>query len=80
MEALTPPIEVTPDGRVDTKNASLFLDLSVKTLAMMRTNGTGPKFIKPGRVYYYMDDLIAWLGENEKATSTAQARLQRRKA
>lgn len=80
MESLTPQIEVTPDGRVDTKNASLFLKLSVKTLAMMRTHGTGPKFIKPGRVYYYLDDLIAWLEDNEKATSTAQARLQRRKA
>ena len=46
-------IKVTafPDGRVDTINASRYLGLSVKTLAIMRSDGTGPRFIKRGRVF-----------------------------
>lgn len=68
-------IVVFPDGRVDTENAARFLGLSPKTLAMMRTAGTGPKFVKRGRVFYYLEDLKAWLAEQPRVRSTAQARL-----
>jgi hypothetical protein len=67
-------IVVYPDGRLDSENAARFLGLSPKTLAMMRTAGTGPKFVKRGRVFYYLDDLQAWLGEPPRVRSTAQAR------
>lgn len=40
-----------PDGRMDRKNAARYLGLSVKTLAMHVSRGTGPKFIKRGRVF-----------------------------
>jgi hypothetical protein len=66
-----------PDGRLDCKNAALYLGLKEKTLAMMRGNGTGPKFIKRGRVFYYQDDLDNWLNAKGKHTSTAQAQLMR---
>ena len=61
-----------PDGRLDTKNAAMYLGLKEKTLAMMRGSGTGPKFIKRGRVFYFKEDLDAWLNAEGRFTSTAQ--------
>ena len=62
-----------PDGRMDAKNASTYCGLSVKTLAMKRCNGSGPKFVKLGRVFYFKDDLDAWL-QRDRFASTAMAR------
>ena len=67
-------IEMFPDGRLDVANAAKYLGLKEKTLAMMRCEGTGPQFIKRGRIFYFKDDLDAWLISG-KAKSTAQARL-----
>jgi len=64
---------VLPDGRMDAKNAATYCGLTVKTLAIKRCNGTGPKFRKLGRVFYYREDLDAWL-RNGIVSSTAQAR------
>ena len=49
------PIEVVilPDGRMDRKNAALYLGLAVRTLAMHATRGTGPSFIKRGRALLF---------------------------
>jgi hypothetical protein len=44
-------ISIFPDGRMDAKNAASYVGLSVKTLAMMRSNGTSPKYIKRGRIF-----------------------------
>jgi len=63
-----------PDGRLDARNAAAYVGLSEKTLAMMRCAGTGPKFIKRGRIFYYREDLDAWLRQAERVTSTGQAR------
>ena len=60
------------DGRMDPKNASTYCGLSVKTLAMKRCNGTGPKFVKLGRIFYFREDLDAWL-QRGRVVSTAQA-------
>jgi hypothetical protein len=68
-------VVVFPDGRLDTENASIFLGLSSKTLAMMRSAGTGPKFVKRGRVFYFLEDLQTWLSERPRVRTTAQARL-----
>ena len=54
-------VQVLPDGRLDRKNAAKYLGLSVKTLAMHAVHGTGPRFIKRGRVFYFRDDLDQWL-------------------
>ena len=61
-----------PDGRMDVKNAAAYTGLSEKTLAMMRCEGTGPQFIKRGRVFYFKEDLDAWL-QADRVISTAQA-------
>lgn len=63
-----------PDGRMDTKNAALYLGLSPKTLAMKRCRGEGPLFVKRGRIYYFRTDLDAWLNEQGRLTSTAQGK------
>ena len=54
----TADVVVLPDGRMDPKNASTYCGLSVKTLAMKRCNGTGPKFVKLGRVFYFQEDIM----------------------
>ena len=71
----TAGVVVLPDGRMDPKNASAYCGLSVKTLAMKRCNGTGPKFVKLGRIFYFRDDLDAWL-LRARVVSTAQAQQQ----
>ena len=63
-----------PDGRLDTRNAAAYVGLSEKTMAMMRCAGTGPRFIKRGRIFYFLEDLDAWLKQAERVTSTGQAR------
>ena len=70
-------IQVFPDGRLDVPNAANYLGLKEKTLAMMRCQGNGPKFIKRGRIFYFQDDLDAWLNANGKLTSTSQCKTRR---
>ena len=55
---------ILPDGRMDRKNAARYLGLSVKTLAMHACRGTGPNFVKRGRVFYFQDVLDDWLRDN----------------
>jgi hypothetical protein len=55
-----------PDGRLDTRNASIYLGCSVKTLAMKRCSGEGPKYVKRGRIFYFKDDLDIWIREGRK--------------
>ena len=68
MEQCINQVKVTilPDGRMDTKNAALYTGIKEKTMATMRSNGTGPRFIKKGRVFYYRSIIDDWLlnGEN----------------
>lgn len=68
-------IRMLPDGRMTTRNASKYIGLKEKTLAMMRCQGTGPRFIKRGRVFYFKEDLDSWLAEAQRVTSTAQTKL-----
>ena len=64
---------VLPDGRMDAKNAAAYCGLTVKTLAIKRSQGTGPKFRKLGKIFYFREDLDAWL-KGGVVNSTAQAR------
>ena len=63
-----------PDGRMDTRNTSVYTGFAEKTLAMMRCNGKGPKFVKRGRVCYFTADVDEWMNANGRLTSTAQAK------
>jgi hypothetical protein len=64
-------VEILPDGRMNTTNASIYVGLSEKTLAIKRSNGTGPRYVKRGRIFYYKEDLDMWL-KNARRVSTAQ--------
>jgi hypothetical protein len=72
MPMKTPVVTILPDGRMDTRNTAIYTGFAEKTLAMMRCNGTGPKFVKLGRVFYFQEDLDAWL-QRGRVVSTAQA-------
>lgn len=76
-EIRTVQVVIYADGRLDTKNASLYTGLAEKTLAMKRCEGTGPKFVKRGRVFYFKEDLDDWLNVDGKLNSTAQAQKNR---
>lgn len=64
-----------PDGRLDVKNAATYIGLSEKTLAMMRCEGSGPKFIKLGRIFYFREDLDAWIRSGRVSSTAQQVRL-----
>ncbi len=70
----TKEVTMYPDGRFDTPNASVYVGLSEKTMAMQRCDGTGPKFVKRGRIFYYKEDLDSWLNAGGRCTSTAQVK------
>jgi len=65
---------IYPDGRLDAESTSLYVGLSVKTLAQLRYQGKGPRFVKPtgGRVFYYKEDLDAWINRGGRVISTTQ--------
>lgn len=70
---MTKEPHIYPDGRMDSKNTSLYLGLAVKTLAQMRCDGVGPSFVKLGnRVFYFKDDVDLWINKNGRAVSTAE--------
>lgn len=74
MELKEISVEVFPDGRMDTKNAAIYVGVSTQTMAKMRMEGKGPKFIKPGKVFYYRKDLDEWLQTFQSVNSTAQTK------
>lgn len=69
------PVQMLPDGRMDAKNAAQYLGLEEKTLAMKRSDGTGPPFIKLGRIFYFKKDLDNWIKVAKKVNSTAQLKM-----
>lgn len=65
---------IFPDGRMTPRAAADYLGLSTSTLAIHRCRGTGPQFIKRGRIFYFKDDLDGWLNGAGRHSSTAAAR------
>ena len=65
-------VTILPDGRMDTRNASRYVGLSEKTLAMLRTKGTGPRYVKRGKIFYFREDIDAWIGKDTRRLSTVQ--------
>ena len=60
-------VTILLDGRMTRRDAAKYLGLSEKTLAMYASRKTGPKFVKPGRTFYFKSDLDAWVrGETVK--------------
>ena len=62
-QATVVPEYVTPD------EASIFINMPLKTLAFWREKGDGPPFSRVGRhVRYHIDDLRAWMRERRVET------------
>jgi hypothetical protein len=62
-------VVVLPDGRMDTKNSSIYMGLSEKTLAMMRCKGEGPEYVKLGRIFYFRDKVDEWIHAGTRKTA-----------
>lgn len=61
--------------RLNTQQTAEYMGVSVKTLAMKRSEGTGPRFTKyMGKVFYCKAELDAWIDGHGQHVSTAQAR------
>jgi hypothetical protein len=67
-------VVLLPDGHMDAPNAARYLEIFAGHLANLRSEGASPAFIKCGRIWYYQDDLHAWLQEAPRCISTAQCR------
>src|SRR5262245_25362941 len=67
--APAPPLhnDVAPDKLLLTaEQAAKFLNMAVQTLAIWRTRGDGPVYLRVGRrIMYRKSDLIAWLNKRE---------------
>lgn len=65
-------VRVFPDGRLTAQDAAAYCGISYKTLAIQRSQGNGPKFVKLGKaVFYRKDDLDDWMASCRVA-STAE--------
>ena len=62
-------VSILPDGRMDTGNSARYAGLKPKTMAMMRCAGTGPEFIKRGKIFYFKDALDQWIAEGRKQST-----------
>jgi len=69
MSTQLDPPDILPDGRMDTATAAKYLRISKKTLATRRCRGTGPRFTKPGRVFYFKEDLDEFLSRRQDSTA-----------
>ena len=64
-------VVILPDGRMDAKNAARYTGLSEKTMAMMRSGRTGPAYLKRGKIFYFKEDLDAWLSDGRVRPGSA---------
>ena len=71
------PIKMTPDGRLASDAAANYVGLSRKTMAQMRSEGRGPKYLKIGRIWYRKVDLDEWLAGHKLVRSPAEERMAR---
>ena len=71
-------IRVLPDGRLTALDAAAYCGISYKSMALYRSQGNGPPFVKLGKsVFYHKADLDAWLASCRVA-STAEYRARNR--
>jgi len=67
IEVELPPVRVLPGGRLDRKNAALYLGRSPKTLAQWALHGKGPPSHDiGGRSFYYIADCDAFIAGDLK--------------
>jgi hypothetical protein len=68
----TTRVFVHPDGRMDRKNAALYVGCAAKTLADWATKGIGPVYIRVGgRSFYFRSDLDSWIAKQPRHCAAA---------
>jgi predicted DNA-binding transcriptional regulator AlpA len=56
-----------------TKKAATFLSVSPRTLERHRLTGTGPAFVKIGKLVRYSEhDMLAWIQQSTHTSTSAQ--------
>ncbi len=71
VQTETPRVFVHPDGRMDRKNAAIYLGCAPETLADWAMKGTGPRYVLlGGRAFYFLDDLKDWVAARPRIKST----------
>lgn len=59
---------MTDDKLMNTKELSAYLGVAVSTLLLYRADGTGPRYIKMGRLVRYRQSAVEeWLSERDGA-------------
>ena len=61
MAYILTDINILPDGRMTLTEAAKYIGIKPTTLRILKHKNKGPKFIKPGRIYFYKDDIDEWL-------------------
>jgi predicted DNA-binding transcriptional regulator AlpA len=81
LEPAATGVRVYPDGRISAQDAARYCGLSYKTMALQRSAGVGPAFVKLGKaVFYRKDDLDQWMSScRVQSTSEYRARNQRQR-
>lgn len=73
IETETPRVFLHPDGRMDRKNAALYLGCAPKTLADWAMKGIGPKYVMlGGKAFYFVQDLDEWIAEQPRIRGSAR--------
>jgi hypothetical protein len=72
-------VQAFPDGRMDVLNAAKYTGFSKSSLDKWRSVGDGgPQYVeRNSRIFYYKDDLDAWLNEGGRVQGSVKARLKR---
>ena len=65
---------IHPDGRMNRKNAALYVGCAAKTLADWATKGIGPGYVMVGgRAFYFREELDAWINSQGRSPSRRPA-------
>lgn len=78
-EIETTRVFIHPDGRMNRKNAALYIGCASKTLADWATKGNGPTYVMVGgRAFYFRDALDEFISAGKKSVSSSRPDLQTR--
>ena len=59
-----------PKQYLRSNEAASYIGLAISTLAKLRVDGTGPRYIRAGRILYDRDDLDAWLASRKRLSTS----------
>ncbi len=76
LEVTEVRVFVHPDGRLNRKNAAIYLGCSPKTLADWATKGIGPEYLLVGgRAFYFKQALDSWISAQRVSPSSSRPKL-----